>query len=306
MADGEAHRTELIGGPERREILIMDYAPAWPDMNAYAEAKSEVVERIIAAARAEREGGSMELLDFLIEFHRDAERQGPGSPQTTLRALRSVPHHDRVRTVLDIGCGTGAQTLELARATTAEITAVDIFPSFLNRLRERAEAAGLEDRIRPVRMSMDALAFPSASFDLIWAEGCIYHIGFENGLKQWKRYLKPGGHLVVSEISWLTDTRPSEIEAYWLAAYSEIDTIEGKRRIIDECGYELVDDFVLPPECWTDRYYEPIRARSSDFAKKHGNTPAVEAFIREGLHEAEMYDRYGKYYSYVFYVMGSD
>ncbi len=79
---------------------------------------------------------------------------------------------------------------------------------------------------------MDNLDFQEKSFDVIWSEGAIYNIGFERDFQNGEDYLKMGGYTVVSEISWLTDNRPKEIEEYWIDAYSEIDTIDAKLSIL--------------------------------------------------------------------------
>jgi methylase of polypeptide subunit release factors len=86
------------------------------------------------------------MLNLILEFHRDAERQGPGSDEMTLRALEAAPNSKSVKSILDIGCGTGAQTMVLAKNTQAQITAVDIMPMFLEALPERARTCGVTDR----------------------------------------------------------------------------------------------------------------------------------------------------------------
>ncbi|MDL2205415.1 class I SAM-dependent methyltransferase [Eubacteriales bacterium OttesenSCG-928-N13] len=245
----------------------------------------------------------MELLNLILEFHRDAERQGPGSDEMTLRALEATPNGKSAKSILDIGCGTGAQTMVLASNTPAQITAVDLTPMFLEALPERARKCGVAHRVEPVEMSMDALTFPDNSFDLIWAEGCIYHIGFERGLREWKRLLRPDACLVVSEICWLTETRPQELARYWVNAYPEIDTIPAKLKVISDCGYTLLEHFILPESCWTDHYYTPIRERTAAFAEQYGNMEGVRDFLDAGIDEADLYDRYKEYYSYVFFVM---
>ena len=142
--------------------------------------------------------------------------------------------------ILDIGCGTGGQTLNLANNTAAQITAVDMLPQFLETLMKNAKENNLLDRIAAKDMLMDNLTFDKNSFDVIWSEGAIYNIGFEKGLSLWRNYLKDNGYIAVSEISWLTDTRPEEIQQYWVNAYPEIDTIENKLSVIEKCGYTSV------------------------------------------------------------------
>ena len=121
--------------------------------------------------------------------------------------------------------------------TAAQITAVDMLPQFLETLMKKAKENNLLDRITAKEMLMDNLTFDKNSFDVIWSEGAIYNIGFEKGLSLWTKYLKDNGFIAVSEISWLTDTRPEEIQQYWVNTYQEIDTIENKLSVNDRKSY---------------------------------------------------------------------
>lgn len=247
----------------------------------------------------------MELLDLLVLLHKDAERQGPGSDETTRKALSFVPQLPEGATILDLGCGTGASTLILAQETeslNAEIIAVDLLPDFLSVLQKKVDEKKWNHRIRLDNLSMEHLPYPAGSFDLIWAEGSLYHLGFETGLQSLYPLLKPNGCIAVSEISWLTASRPEEIEQYWNAAYPEIETTAQKTARLESNGYSPLATFVLPKQCWTTNYYAPIRSRSPAFLEQYGNDPQAKSLIEEGIHEAEMYDRFGSYYSYVFYV----
>lgn len=151
----------------------------------------------------------MDELTLLADLHKAGLRQGPGSPDVTRRAMVLAGlDGSRPLEIADIGCGTGGASLELARMLDARITAVDFLPSFLDVLRQRAQAQGLGERIMTLEASMDALPFTDASFDVIWSEGAVYNMGFEAGIAAWKRFLKPGGKLVLSEITWTTAARP--------------------------------------------------------------------------------------------------
>lgn len=145
----------------------------------------------------------MTELELVIDLHRGQPRQGPGSPADTLRALSLLDlNPETPLRVADIGCGSGASTLTLAQHLSGHFTAVDLFSEFLEELEQQARQAGLEQRISTVRASMENLPFEEESFDLIWSEGAIYHLGFRAGVQQWARYLRPGGYLAVSEITW--------------------------------------------------------------------------------------------------------
>lgn len=63
-----------------------------------------------------------------------------------------------------------------------------------------------------------------------------------------------------------------------------------------------VAHFVLPEYCWTENYYKPILDRSEAFLRKHGYKDEVKEFVGEGNREAEMYERFKNYCSYVFYI----
>ena len=82
----------------------------------------------------------MTELDLIIDLHKNSERQGPGSEHDTLRALEllNLPT-DQILKVADIGCGSGGQTITLTKNLNAQITAVDLFPEFLNELNEKSQ-----------------------------------------------------------------------------------------------------------------------------------------------------------------------
>ena len=134
----------------------------------------------------------MDNLKLLIDLHKDGHRQGPGGDAQTELAL-DIAMVDRTAPlkVADIGCGTGASTLVLARLLNARITAVDFIQDFLTLLRERAENAGVAERISTLACSMDSLPFADEDLDIIWSEGAIYNIGFKKGVTEWRRLCIP-------------------------------------------------------------------------------------------------------------------
>ncbi|MCL7488107.1 MAG: class I SAM-dependent methyltransferase [Desulfobulbaceae bacterium] len=193
----------------------------------------------------------MDDFTLLMDLHKQGHRQGPGGDAETELAinLAMIERTDPLK-VADIGCGTGASTLVLARLLNAQITAVDFLQDFLDLLNERAESAGVADRISTLACSMDNLPFANEELDVIWSEGAVYNIGFEKGVAEWQRFLKPGGLLVTSEITWLTDSRPAELQKHWDSEYPEIDLASTKMRVLEKHGYSPIGYFVLPEHCW--------------------------------------------------------
>ncbi|MEO1060351.1 MAG: class I SAM-dependent methyltransferase [Actinomycetota bacterium] len=245
----------------------------------------------------------MDDLALLIDLHLDGERQGPGSDETTRRAveLAGIAEGRDLR-IADLGCGTGAASLVLAGALHCSITAVDLVPAFLERLDTAAAACGLGDRITTVAGSMDELSFEDGSLDVIWSEGAVYGIGFEHGVRAWRRFLRPGGILAVSELTWLTDERPAELDEHWTAAYPEVGTASAKIAVLEAAGYAPIGYFALPEDCWLDRYYRPLQARVATFLDRHGHAEAAEALVAAEQHEIDLYERHSAFVSYGFYV----
>ena len=98
----------------------------------------------------------MDNYQLMIDLHIDANRQGPGGDAEVEKVL-SLAMVDRTEPlrIADIGCGTGASTLLLARLLEAKITAVDFLPAFLEVLEGRAENFGLSEKITTLCCSMD-------------------------------------------------------------------------------------------------------------------------------------------------------
>ena len=99
--------------------------------------------------------------------------------------------------ILDIGCGTGVPTIELAKISNGHVIGIDI--TSLNLLRGKIKEMGLNNRVNVIKDSILTMAFPEESFDIIWGEGSISAIGFENSIKQWSQFLKPNGFLVIHD-----------------------------------------------------------------------------------------------------------
>lgn len=250
------------------------------------------------------ESKSIHEFDFNIicEYFASVERQGPGSPEVTKKALSFIEHLTEQSRIADIGCGSGGQTMVLAEYAPGQITGLDLFPDFINIFNRNAGQLQLQERVQGVVGSMDNLPFGLGDLDLIWSEGAIYNIGFQRGLNEWRKYLKPGGYIAVSEVSWFTDERPAEINEFWMDAYPEIDTIPNKVAQLQKAGYIPVANFILPENCWTEHFYAPQVEAQENFLKKYAGNEAAEGFIENQRHETKLYQKYKDFYGYVFYI----
>ncbi len=245
----------------------------------------------------------MDELQLLMDLHRGGARQGPGGDRETNLAieLAGIRTTQNLR-IADIGCGTGASTLLLAKKLDAKITAVDFLPDFLAKLDDLAAEAGLSERIQSLEASMDALPFEPGSFDVIWSEGAIYNMGFENGITAWREFLKPGGILAVSELTWLTEDRPQELQDFWAGEYPDVDTASAKIAVLERLGFTPIGYFPLDESCWVDNFYRPLQQRFDAFLDKYGHSPEARATVASHEDEIVLYEQFSEFFSYGFYV----
>ena len=239
-----------------------------------------------------------EELKLLFEVFEGTPRQGPGSVETTRHALGMLPDSLQVERVLDLGCGTGGSTLVLAQDTGAHVTAVDIHRPFLEALRTRAGELGLADRITTVAADMADAPLLGTGFDLVWAEGSAYSIGFEAALRGWRPLLRPGGCLVVSELVWFHSEPAERARAFFADEYPDMRDEATRIDQARSAGYDLLGSFRLPAEDWY-AYYAGLELPLHNAISRRGELE-VHAGLRR---EREIYEACGDDYGYVCLVL---
>lgn len=197
------------------------------------------------------------MQDFNSVFS-ELERWGPGSVQDTQSAIERLPISPV--SLLEIGCGKGMSTQLFAQQLDCHITALDNEPSALKALSSLASAQGFEHMVTPVCANMTELPFSDASFDAIWAEGSAYIMGVENAFNAWRRLLRPGGVLVISDLVWSSDTKGALALEYWSKEYPDMSSVSTRIKQANKAGYRLVDSFALSNQAW-DNYYLPLEQR---------------------------------------------
>lgn len=239
-----------------------------------------------------------------FDIHSGLPREGPGNRDCTARALALAGPLPPSPRVLDIACGPGMQTLDLADLLPdATITAVDTHAPFVEEANRRAAARGLAGRVTALVGDMTELDFPPGSFDLLWCEGAAYIMGVDKALRAWRPLLAPGGKLALSEAVWLRDDAPDDLRRRWAEDYPAMRDIAGCRQLVQDCGYRLLGDFVLPEEAWWDDYYRPKQQRLAELAPKYAGDPVAEAVLQDGAEELADFRKNAVYYGYLFLVM---
>ena len=232
-------------------------------------------------------------------LHDGLPRQSAGSDATTRRLLSLAgPLPERPR-ALDLGCGPGRSALLLADEGGAHVVGVDLHQPFLDELTAAAAQRGLDGRIAVMNCSMGALPFPDRGFDLIWAEGSVYNIGFDTALREWRRLLAPGGVLVVTEIEWTHPDPSPQARAFWDGAYP-LRTTEQNVAAAEAAGYAVEAHWPLPEDDWWAEYYTPLGDR---VAAADRTLPGMAEAAAASTEEITLRREHGGDYRYAGYVL---
>jgi len=199
----------------------------------------------------------------------------------TRQAFQVLPELDSPH-ILDVGCGSGIPTMELARLSNGQIVGLDIDQPLLDGLAQKIEEAGLSDRVMTLGCSVFDMNFPEESFDIIWAEGSISVIGFKKGLEEWRRFLKPKGFLVV---------------------HDEKGNVSEKLDQISNCGYNLLKLFTIHEDVWWTEYFAPLQKRINDIRIKCRDDPGTIRALDDDQKLIDMFQKNPSQYSSAFFIV---
>ncbi len=240
--------------------------------------------------------------DLVAELHEGLFQATPARLGYTRRAYQMIPRLNQPR-ILDVGCGEGGPTLELARRSHGEVVGLDIDRQSLERLRQRIDEAGLSDRVRVVVCSMLAMDFPDETFDIIWSEGSIHVIGFEQGLGEWRRFVKPAGFVVVHDGIRPQRELPPELRERWHGAYQNVKTAGQYIDTVAGQGYVLVGHFRVPADVWWDEYFAPLAERIRALRGRHADNAEACAVLDQEEAEISLFRKYREWYDSSFFVV---
>ncbi|MFC1990036.1 class I SAM-dependent methyltransferase [Chloroflexota bacterium] len=199
----------------------------------------------------------------------------------TRKAFRMLPQLDKPQ-ILDVGCGSGVPTMELARLSNGGVMGIDVDEPALDEFNRKIKKAGLTDRIRAVNCSMFDMDFPDESFDIIWSEGSVYVIGFKRGLQEWKRFLKPNGFMVI---------------------HDEKGNVKQKLGQISSCGYYLLSYFILNEDTWWAEYFAPLEQLICKTRTRYTNDPKVLGELHNAQREVDMFKKNPELNSSAYFIM---
>jgi ubiquinone/menaquinone biosynthesis C-methylase UbiE len=116
--------------------------------------------------------------------------------------------------VLEVGCGTGTLTLAAQRQVgpTGHTYGIDVIPKMVEASRRKAEQAGVDISFQVG--GIDDIPFPEGKFDAVLCSFMIFHMSDgvrRRGIQEIRRVLKPGGRLVVVDMTLPTSRVPRAI-----------------------------------------------------------------------------------------------
>jgi SAM-dependent methyltransferase len=240
--------------------------------------------------------------ELFLKVYEPLPRQGPGSRTSAARALELCSGLPSSPAVLDLGCGTGGQTLHLGELTAGYIVAIDSQARSIELLRTKVVERGLAQRIKPIVGDIDRPNHAPESFDLIWSEGALYNIGIDNALRLYHPLLRPGGYFAFTEAVWRRENPPHDVKASF-EDYPGMGWAQDVLAKIDESDFSLIDHFTLPDEDWWQDFYEPMELRIEQLRGIYGDDIEALDVLDQIAQEPEMHRRHSDYYAYEFFVL---
>lgn len=240
--------------------------------------------------------------ELFFEVYEHLPRQGPGNSQCVTWALELCQPLPERPIVLDLGCGSGHQTLKLADLLAGEIIAIDNHAPFIERLNEKIHQMKLSDRVSAQVGDMAHVDLPAESVDLIWSEGALYSIGLHKALQVCSKLLRPGGFLAFTDAIWCNENPPSAVKVSFDLDYPGMGRLEDDLAMISECGFEIVGHFTLPDEAWWDDFYTPMEAHIDHLRDHYTGDPEALAILNQIAEEPAMHRRYSSFYAYEFFI----
>jgi SAM-dependent methyltransferase len=217
--------------------------------------------------------------DLIREIDKDSFREK--LRRFTWQALNLLPKIECPE-ILDLGCGSGVPTIELAILSKGHILAVDRDRAALARLKQKTAALGLQKHIRTVVADLARYRPKREAYDIIWAEGSVNAVGFERALTRWRDGLKPDGHLVI---------------------HDEIKYHEQNLAAAGRLGWEVVTHFIVPVDAWLTEYFRPLNGRLHDLAAKYARDPGALEVLKREEAEIEVFKTNPDNFASAFYIL---
>lgn len=180
-------------------------------------------------------------------------------------------------TAMDIGAGAGGVSIAMAREFGLRVQAIERYPDMAEMIRDRAEAAGVADRVSVVTEGSGTALDRLAPADLIVALGSTEPAG--TGIRSatdifagMAARLASPGWLLWGDLTWKGE--PPEPLRQVIAATGDYATHEGWLAAAERTGLEVVSAEIAPDADW-DAFFDGADARVRNWLDTNPNDPAA-------------------------------
>jgi SAM-dependent methyltransferase len=247
----------------------------------------------------------MDFFELKNISERYLELLNPTTPDKLIHAGR-IAGLAKGSSLIDYGCGYGAELLLWARAFGISGLGIDIRPAACDRARAAIKAQGFEGQLEVVCGNAGEYRVEPQSYDIAACIGATFcwKGGFKEAVHAMKAAVKPGGRLVVGEVSWTGSQVPTEYAQRESFIKTEYELLQMAR----EEGLEIIYVLHSSHDDW-DHYQAENWRGLSDWLDENPTHPQ-RADVLQHLHESqEEYLRYEReYLGWALYVLkpGSD
>ncbi len=199
----------------------------------------------------------------------------------TRKAFESIPKIENPN-ILDLGCGTGVPTLEMASLCGGKILAVDSDKECLDRLTQKIKILDYSDRVSVIHGSVLDLDLPAQHFDIILAEGIFNFFGFDRALKRFRGLLKVPGYFMIHD-----------------------DYRHHKRQlaVIKKYKFRLLESFALDEKDWWNDYYRCLEKKIMESEKGNAGDMNAREVFKDEIAEINMYKKNPLRFRSRYYVL---
>jgi ubiquinone/menaquinone biosynthesis C-methylase UbiE len=130
------------------------------------------------------------------------------------KELLRMCHLNEEKYVLDVGCGAGITPSYISKKFGCRVVGVDFSEKMLSLAKERAKR-GKAEKLEFKKADAPGLPFEEGTFDLVISQSIVSFVqDKESAIKEYARVVKPHGYVGINEAIWLTDSPPSDLNAY--------------------------------------------------------------------------------------------
>jgi SAM-dependent methyltransferase len=152
------------------------------------------------------------------------------------RELLAMCHVEGAREVLEVGCGIGVGTANLAREHACHVVGVDRSPRMIEWANRRAREWGVEDRVELLIADATELPFEDGRFDVAFAESVLAFIDDPaSAVREMARVVRPGGYVGFNESIWVRELSP-DVQELARAMHADVRPVAAWRAIAEEAG----------------------------------------------------------------------